>query len=525
MSEQSVAVAPGPDVAEMPGTAEKAGRSSGLIDAVKWVFSFPAMLGTGLVGTVLYLTRQFYLDPDIWWHIKDGQAILATHHWPTTDPYSFTVHGQPWIAFEWLGDVALALVMRAGGIRGLEVWLFALSAAILLALYTYGSICCGKSKAGFLATGLLTPLALAQFNLRPQMIGYLLLVGTLIILEKFRQSGDDVRKARWIWLLPVIMLVWINAHGSWVIGMGAFFVYCAAGFFEFRMGGVETTKWNPTQRKQILLAFLLSLAVLPLNPYGTELPAFPFKVGAGYQISHANIVEWASMPFNETWAKIFLILMLGFIVAQIVLQLTWRLEHVFLGLFGMSMACMHVRFLLLFVPFFTPLLAGICARWMSPYKREKDKYVLNAVLMAGVALGVVHYFPKRDYLETKVAGQFPVKAVEYMKQHPLPQRMFDSYGFGGYLVWAGQKVFIDGRSELYEDGGVLADYVQLAQMKPGGLDVLRRYQIESCLLLRDEPLSGVLAALPDWKKVYSDDISAIYVRTNAERPDFAPKQR
>jgi hypothetical protein len=474
------------------------------------------MLGTGLACVVLYLTRQFFLDPDIWWHIKDGQAILATHHWPTTDPYSFTVHGQPWIAFEWLGDVALALVMRAGGIRGLEVWLFVLSAAILLALYTYGSICCGKSKAGFLATALLTPMALAQFNLRPQMIGYLLLVVTLIILEKFRQSGEETREARWIWFLPALMLVWINAHGSWVIGMGAFFVYGAAGFFEFRVGGVEAKKWNPTQRKQILLAFLLSVAVLPLNPYGTELPAFPFKVGAGYQLNHANIVEWGPMPFNETWAKLFLILVVGFIVAQVALQMTWRLEQIFLGLFGMSMACTHVRFLMLFVPFFTPLLATICARWMSPYAREKDKYVLNAILMAGFAFLVIHYFPSREYLDAKVAGQFPVKAVEYMKQHPVPGRMFDSYGFGGHLVWAGQQVFIDGRGELYEDGGVFADYIQLTQIKPGGLDVLRRYQIQSCLLLRDEPLSVVLSALPDWRKVYADDMGVLFVRRSAD---------
>jgi hypothetical protein len=487
-----------------------AGSASRVLDAMKWVFSFPAMLGSFLVGAAFYAAHQFFLDPDVWWHIRDGQAILSTHHWPTLDPYSFTVNGQPWIAFEWLGDVLLAWVMRVGGVRAFEVWLFALGSAILLALYAYGTICSGKSKAGFLATALVAPLAMAQFNMRPQMLGYLLLLLTLIILKRFRQE-----KTRTIWLLPLLFAIWVNAHGSWIIGMGAFVVYCVSGFFEFRVGGIEAKKWSVSERRQMLLAFLVSLAVLPLNPYGTELPAFPFKVGAGYPVSHANIVEWFPMPFNETWAKVFLFLLLGFIVAQVALQLTWSIEELFLCLFGMGMACMHIRFLLLFVPFFTPLSAAICGRWLSEYARVKDKYVLNAILMAGLAAGILHYYPSRAYLEKKLEAQFPVKAVEYLQQHPVAGRMLNSYGFGGYLVWIGQRVFVDGRSELYEDGGVLSDYMQLATLRPGGLDVLRRYQIQSCLLGRDEPLAVVLGALPDWQKIYSDHTSALFVRRGA----------
>src|SRR5450759_4815554 len=84
------------------------------------VSSFPAMLGALLVGGVATIARTFFLDPDVWWHIKNGQEILATHHWPTTDPYSFAVAGQHWIAFEWIGDVLLAAAYGIGGMRGLE---------------------------------------------------------------------------------------------------------------------------------------------------------------------------------------------------------------------------------------------------------------------------------------------------------------------------------------------------------------------------------------------------------------------
>ena len=72
------------------------------------VFSFPVLLGVLLIVGVFGTGRQFILDPDCWWHVKTGEMILSTHHWPTTDPYSFTVAGQPWLSCEWGGDVVLA---------------------------------------------------------------------------------------------------------------------------------------------------------------------------------------------------------------------------------------------------------------------------------------------------------------------------------------------------------------------------------------------------------------------------------
>jgi hypothetical protein len=134
--------------------------------------------------------------------------------------------------------------------------------------------------------------------------------------------------------------------------------------------------------------------------------------------------------------------------------------------------------------------------------------------MAGVAMAVVFYYPDSASLEKRVANQFPVKAVEYLRDHSVPGPMFNSYGFGGYLIWSNQKVFMDGRGELYEDGGVMSDFVQLNYLKPTGLDVLRRYQIHSCLLERDAPLATVLAELPEWQKVYSDSTSALFVQTS-----------
>src|SRR6267143_2108826 len=76
------------------------------VAAMLWqrVFSFPAMLGALLVGAVAIIARTFFVDPDVWWHIKQGEFILTTGHVPTKDIYSLTLAGRPWTAYEWLGD-------------------------------------------------------------------------------------------------------------------------------------------------------------------------------------------------------------------------------------------------------------------------------------------------------------------------------------------------------------------------------------------------------------------------------------
>ncbi|HTU33994.1 MAG TPA: hypothetical protein VMF66_09350 [Candidatus Acidoferrum sp.] len=497
-----------PEIEHAPAS-ELGTEKAAWLAALKWAFSFPVMLGTALAGAVFYYGQRFVVDPDVWWHVKTGQMILATHHWPTTDPYSFTVHGQPWMAYEWGGEVLIGWVSRIGGVRALDFLLIALGAAVVIALYALGTLRSGKSKAGFVAAAVLLPLALPSFTLRPQMLGYFFLVLTLIALELFRQGKQWAA-----WLLPLLMLAWVNTHGSFIVGLGAIFLYWICGLMEFQKGGVEAKRWSTKERRSLSAIFLLCLAVLPITPYGARLAAYPFNMAFAQPLNVSSIQEWQSMPFQAVWGKLFLAIALGFFLLQIVLHFRWRIEELLLFVAGVVMACVHERFILLFVPFTVPLVAVIAARWLRSYDREKDKYILNAVLIAGIAAAMVHYFPTRRALDEKVAEKFPAHAVEYLRQHPIPGPMLNNYGFGGYLIDSGYKTFIDGRGDLFERGGVFADYMRLTWLKPGGLDVLRRYQIQSCLIERDEPLATVLLASPDWRRVYVDNVSALFVRTD-----------
>jgi len=477
------------------------------------VFSFPVMLGCLLVGGVFLAARLFKVDPDLWWHVKVGQEILRTHQWPTTDTYSFTVSGQPWLAYEWLGDIVLAVTNIIAGVTGLEVLLVLIGSSVVLALYSLATVRCGNSKAGFVAAAVLSVLAVLSFSLRPQMLGYLFLVLTLIALERFRQGKHGS-----IWVLPLLMILWVNTHGSWIVGLGAIFVYWISGLLEFRLGALEAKRWTPTERLTIACVFLLSLFALPITPYGARVAASPFEFAFSLPLNVAHIQEWQPMPFDTIIGKIFLGLWVGIFFAQVALRLTWRLEEFALFVVGLVMACLHVRFILVFVPFITPVLAMFLSNWIPPYEPRKDKWPLNAALMALVVGCVAYYFPSRKQLNDRVAQSFPVSAVAYLDRHPVPDPMFNSYWFGGYLVLSrssGHKVFIDGRGDVYERGGVLADYMHVSYLKPGALAVLDGYGVRSCLLEPDAALATALSISPEWKRVYVDGVSAVFVRTDA----------
>jgi len=502
-----------PTAAASP-TASSAVGSLTWLELLKWAVSFPAMLGMLLVGRIFYEARGFGIDPDMWWHIKVGQDILRTGHWPNVDIYSWTAAGTPWVAYEWLGELPLALVQRIGGRFGgvvaLDFFLIALSSIIMLAVYWLATVRSGNSKAAFISALFLASLAFGNFSLRPQMFGFLFLVLTLLVLEKFRQG------VAWpLWTLPLIFLLWVNTHGSFIIGIGVISTYLLAGLFSFEKGSVKAIAWTRSQRIKLETVLLLCIAVLPITPYGTQLAVYPFDMAFSQPINIANISEWKPMPFDILGGKMFLGYIVIFFLLQMFFRFTWRLEELCLALGGTVMACIHVRFVLLFVPFFAPVLAASLARWVPAYKRHKDQFIANAVIMAAVVIAMFHYFPSRADLDKKVAKTYPVAALRYLQQHPVQGNFLNDYGFGGYLVFSGQKTFIDGRGDLFERAGVLGDFVHMANLKPGAFGVLRNYDVQTCLLQRDSQFGIALAETPEWRRIYSDETSVILSRQPA----------
>jgi hypothetical protein len=159
-----------------------------------------------------------------------------------------------------------------------------------------------------------------------------------------------------------------------------------------------------------------------------------------------------------------------------------------------------------------PVFAIMAARFLPPYQRAKEHYVLNAVIMTGVLSAIFYFFPSPGFLLKWLEVDFPIQAVRYLDSHNVPGPMLNNYRFGGYLVESGRRVFIDGRGDLFERSGVLHDAIIESQMKPGAFQVLDRYQINSCMLITDEPMAVALADSPKWERIYSDRRVVIFVR-------------
>jgi hypothetical protein len=288
------------------------------------------------------------------------------------------------------------------------------------------------------------------------------------------------------------------------------------------MGNVETQCWSAAERSQLTVVFLLSLIAILITPYGAGLATYPFQMSSS-PVGLANISEWQPMTFLLSGDKLFLGLLLGFLAVQVLIHPKWRLEELGLFLFGTMMALLHARFLSLFVAFFAPVFVVILARWLPKYDRAKEVYVLNATIILGIVGAMVWYFPTTSDYSRIVEKKFPIAAVKFLDTHSVPGPMYNSNEFGGYLLWARgpeHKVFIDGRSEIYEPAGILSDQVAVLNLEPGSLAVLQKYGIQSCLLWRNEALATVLAALPDWQRVYVDDTSVLFVRRNNDAPQW-----
>jgi hypothetical protein len=489
--------------------AQESGESR-LRTLVKKCFSFPAFLGTILVAANFAIERGLRMDPDTWWHLKYGDTILQTGRWPTVDAWSFTAHGMPGVAYEWVGEVITALAYRLGELRGLDVLLITVTSIIVLLVYYFAWLRCRNSKAAFFATFIMLPLAALCFTLRPQLIGYIFLLITLISLERFRQGEQKT-----LWVLPPVFLLWVNTHGSFTLGFMALGLYWLSGLADFSSGGLYAVRWKPEQRFHLELVALVSVAVLPLTPYGTRLAAVPLEYVTSLPLNLSHIVEWQPINTDFWQAKLLLVFVFTFILAQLAFRLRYRLEEFALFFIVLYSTFVHFRFVIFFVIVFAPLAASILARWSPTYDPRIDKHVVNAVLMLAALVAILYYLPSQVALQENIAKDYPVQAVRYLRQHPTPGRMFNDYAYGGYLAWVmapENKVFIDGRGNIYEPAGLFSAYADVVGLKPDAFAILQSFRINFCLIPQNSTLAALLAASSDWKELYRDNLSAIFVR-------------
>lgn len=473
------------------------------------IFSFPVVLACLLIVLALLTVRSRLDDPDMWWHLKMGEVIWTTHSIPVADTFSYTTNHHSTIPQEWLSQALIYGAYRWAGYSGLMFWMFFFTSALLIAGYALCSLYSGNAKIGWAGALIIWLFATVGYAVRPQMIGYLLLIVELLILHLGR-----TRSPRWFFWLPALFALWVNCHGSFSFGLGVAGLILFCSFFNFQMGLLESTSWEPRRRLMLMLALAASAAALFLNPVGIKLVKYPLDVMLHLPVNLSSITEWKPLEMN-TGRGIALMAIIASIFLAVIIQRSKLFWHELVLMAAATwFATHHQRMAFVFGILVAPILCRLLATAWDNYDPKKDRWLPNATIITLLLITTVWMFPRRAVLAKQTESTSPVKAVEFMQAHHLSGNMLNEYAFGGYLIWAAPEhpVFIDGRGDIFEWAGVLDDYGKLITMQGDPNQVLDKYNIRFCLLDRGEPVAKILPLLHGWKTIYSDNVAVIIAR-------------
>ncbi len=526
---------------------------------------FPTLDHVWLFAGVAFIALRPLLTPippnDFWWHMATGRIIVQTGVIPTTDIFSFTQSGTTFYNQSWLAQVLMYAFHSLGGAPLLIV-----VQALVLAL-AYGlllQLCIRRSGSIRLSVGLLLlaimPLSFDNWLVRPQSYAFPLFVAFLVILTDWRKGGSLREKGgdatlqtpktpgvkHTLWLLPLLMMIWVNLHGSFVLG-GALITLTFIGeavrrFIENRraeaawahrpVGKPEDSmqRPEPTYRpplRQLLVWGGLTAAALLINPRGFEVLLYVRDLLNSSAVT-TLVTEWAPPTTRDISGVIFvLFLMFAFATLAYARHRPDPIDMLIAGAL-LWLAFGAVRNIVWFGMAATPLLVVQTASRVESRSGERPRFSgapkLNATLIGFITLLILLALPwvkpildLPPELGSLLAPGTPIAAVEHMQNDPRrPQHLFNEMGYGSYLIWAApdQPVFVDTRIEVYP-------YEQWQEyiLLNNGIDVpelFDKYQIDGLLLDNavQADLLEVVRADPDWEVRYEDDYTTYLIRSD-----------
>ncbi len=464
-----------------------------------------------LFAGVLAMALRPVADPDFWWHLRSGQWMVENRSILREDIFSFTRAGQEWITHEWLAEILIAVLYRLGGFE-LLILVFALLITATFALLYLR--CEGKPYlAGFgVVLGFLA--AAPVLGVRPQMFTFFLSSLYWYLLEHYRATGA----VRWLFPLPLLMLLWVNMHGGYMTGLFLILVFALEAL-------IEVIRKRVTGRACLYpwgAVLLLSAAAVVANPHGGRLYRYPFETLVSPAMQ-ANIQEWFSPDFHAAHWQFLALLLIGSLLIALFARLKLHLADAFLlGFFCYSTlrSGRHVPFFVLAaVPVFSAGCANLFGKYLlmvSPLGRihpvQKVLPGMLAVLCLAALTGRYLDIARRQPVEEQ--AHFPADAVAWLEHNRPPPNLYNTYEWGGYLIWRlypHYQVFIDGRADLYGDV-FIGTFLRMYAAEVGWETDLERYQVNTVLIRPTAPLAKVLRLSEEWAAVYSDEQAIIFIR-------------
>jgi hypothetical protein len=489
-------------------------------------FVFPSI--ADILFLVIFLCLAFSIgngllgDTDTGYHIRTGEYILDTRSVPHHDIFSYITPPMPWTAHEWLAEVIMGLIHRGFGLTGVVIFFAFLLSCTYYLLFKMLRIHKGNITLAVLIALLVIASSMIHWHARPHVFSLLLTLAWYFILDALQNNRKN-----YIYLLPLLMLCWVNLHGGFVTGFVLLAVYFIGNLGRCRDAGER----EGAVRKLKLLAIvtLLCLVASLLNPFGYHILLFPFNlVGNGYLMDHVQ--EFLSPNFHEPLPFKYLLLLLITVLGISNKRLNFI--ELLLILIFMNMALFSVRYVPLFAIIVAPIMLRYGDRLLEGLQGGAKKFLetrgdrLASVdstsrwhLWPIVGIAVTISIAANGKLErTFDPKQRPVAAAEFLKKEPIKGNMFNNDQFGSYIIytsWPQYKVFFDGRSDMY---GVshMKEYSDISSFQPDWEKIIDKYRIGWTIFNADSEFSRYLQQRPDWKLIYADKVAHIFVRNRLE---------
>jgi len=494
------------------------------------------------------LSNRPLADADIGWHIRTGEQILATHSVPRVDSFSSTMQGQPWLAWEWLYDTLLGVVYGSMGLNGV-VWLAALLMSTAFAVLFWQMLARGTGLPVALLLWLLV-LGASSIHVfaRPHIVSWLFTLLWFVALERWEQGSAPP----WLrWFFPVSMLLWVNLHGGWLLGMTLLAVYALAAFVESLCGSDAIARILSAHRARAMAwTFLASAVATVENPYDVRLHAHIYRYLSDPYLMN-RIAEFRSPDFHGWGQRCFVLILVLVLIAAAGNRGKMRVSHwlvvvlsAWVGLYAVRNLPVSAMLLALIAgPILWESAAGLgerpgawgparrSAAWLSGFTVRAGRQefqlhghlwpVLSVIVALMICLNGGRLGSQRVIQKEFDTKHLPVGAVDYLEQEGSAEPVFGPDQWGGYLIYRlypRQMVVIDDRHDLYGSDR-FREYLILTQGEPGWKDVLEKWRIQTVVLPTGSTLANLLKQIPrQWETVYQDKAAVIMKRQSEGDP-------
>lgn len=465
-----------------------------------------------MVGILVFLETHPVRPQDFWWHLRMGETLLTTRALPLVDTLTHTRAGAPYtFGIFWLPQIAYALTFRLGGVSAtLMLHTLVVGGAYGLLLWSaYRSS--GSWRAAALGLLFAAALGFNDWNVRPQGLAFL--AASLILTGSlgYRRTAQ----VRYLALWPLGMLLWVNGHGSFPIGLAL-----------IGLGALDALRAQVRPILTLGLAALLAALACLLNPQG--LGALRYALGmTGNPLIQNLIPEWAPPTFTTLDGALFLG---GLLLSGALLMLAPQrprpaqvLAWLVLGALSLRTSRGIVWFGMALAPLLAETLSTFETHWgmrsapLTPVTRRINQLIAVALLGA-VVLGLPPFkalLPLSPQKRGLLSPETPVAATEALLRTAPPGPIFNAMAFGSYLEWAAPAypVFVDTRIELFTFD-IWQDYLHISLAQTGWEERLAAYGVNTVLLdvSTQAPLFAALRADPAWCLLYADETAALFTR-------------